>query len=255
MSERTNREEGERNSNMSEDPLPKSKKFSISLGKFGRNKKRNILIITILASIASLFFSVFFRASALAEKNFSSGAHSPAVVDPLERIGQSSLEKMDSRKKDSRLCETGSVRLLADDSEPSQAELDYQKILVGHPMEEMAAAISQEDRDVAAFLIGIAKKESDWGTHSPKKDGRNCYNYWGYKGGYNVTESGYSCFDNPEQAVSVVGGRLGELIAKKIDTPARMVVWKCGNSCAGHDPVAVKKWIADVSAYYYHLES
>jgi hypothetical protein len=240
---------------MSEDPLPRLKKFSISLGKFGRNKKRNILIITILASAASLFFSVLFRTSALAEKNVSSGVVSLAVVDPLGRIGQSSLEKIDGRKKDDRLCETGSMMPPADDSEPSQTELDYQKILVGHPMEDMAVAISKKDSAVAAFLIGIAKKESDWGTHSPKKDGHECYNFWGYKGGYNVTEGGYSCFDSPEQAVEVVGGRIEELIAKNINTPARMVVWKCGSSCAGHDPVAVKKWISDVSAYYYQSES
>jgi len=31
------------------------------------------------------------------------------------------------------------------------------------------------------------------------------------------------------------------------------VVWKCGASCAGHDPGGVKKWISDVDYYYQML--
>lgn len=238
---------------MGEDPLPSLKKWRISLGKFGRNKKRNILIVTILVIAASLFFSVFFRVSALAERNVVTMIPSPETLDPLEKIGQGTLAKLDSRQKDNQSCE---IRLLTTSlkNEPSPLEADYKKMLAGHPMAAMAPFISEQDKTVAAFLIGIAKKESDWGTHSPKKDGRDCYNYWGYRGGYNQTESGYSCFDSPQQAVDVVGARIGDLIAKKIDTPARMVVWKCGSTCAGHDPVAVKKWIADVSTYYHLAE-
>jgi len=240
---------------MGEDPLPRSKKYCISLGKFGRNKKRNILVIIILVVIASLFFSVFFEKNALAAKIVFAALPDPDVVDPMKRVGQGFQEKLEDQKGKKQLCEISDKKEAAKEADSSSAK-NYRNIMSGHPMEEMATAIAKEDGPVAAFLIGIGKKESDWGTRSPKKDGHECFNFWGYKGGYNVTEGGYSCFDSPEQAVEVVGGRIEELIGKNIDTPARMVVWKCGNAaCNGHDPVAVKKWISDVSAYYFHLES
>ena len=50
------------------------------------------------------------------------------------------------------------------------------------PIKEMVPFISKRDEKVAAFLVGIAKKESSLGEHSPLKDGHTCYNYWGYKG-------------------------------------------------------------------------
>lgn len=131
----------------------------------------------------------------------------------------------------------------------------YSDMLSGSPMEDMVPAISKKNKEVASFLIAIAKKESDWGKHSPSKDGRDCFNYWGYRGTYNQTDSGYSCFDNPEQAVETVGGRIQELIDRDINTPERMIIWKCGSSCAGHDPHSVKKWIADISLYYKKLNS
>ena len=240
---------------MSDDPLPTLKKFSVSLGRFGINKKRNSLIIIILVVATSLFFSVFFRHNAFAEDN-SSILLVPdfKVMDPMERIGQGFQEKLARQNEHENFCAVSSEEENVSEKQNLQAD-DYRNMMKGHPMEAMVDRISQKDGTVAAFLIGIAKKESDWGTYSPQKDGRDCYNYWGYKGGYNSTDSGYSCFDSPEQAVDVVGDRLRDLIAKKIDTPARMVVWKCGSTCAGHDPVAVKKWISDVDAYYQLAQS
>lgn len=131
----------------------------------------------------------------------------------------------------------------------------YLEMVEGFPMEDMVPAISKKNREVASFLIAIAKKESNWGKYSPSKEGRDCYNYWGYRGSYNQTDSGYSCFDTPEQAVEAVGERIQELIDQEINTPERMIVWKCGSSCAGHDPYSVKKWIADVDMYYKKLNS
>ncbi len=240
---------------MGEDPLPKLKKYCISLGGFGRNKKRNSLIIIILVIATSLFFSVFFRRNALAEDAVSVSEPSAEALDPLSRIGQSFQADLENQQENKKLCE---INGNTDDTlAAAQAvALSYQTLVQGHPMEEMAPEMAQKDKAVAAFLISIAKKESDWGTHSPKKDGQECFNFWGYKGGYNVTEGGYSCFDSPEQAVDIVGARIQTLIAQKIDTPARMVVWKCGNAaCAGFDPADVQKWISDVSAYYYRLET
>jgi len=120
-------------------------------------------------------------------------------------------------------------------------------------MEKMADAISGRDRAVAAFLVGIAMKESKFGIYSPKKNGRDCYNYWGYRGRENQTASGYSCFDSPEHAVKVVGDRIESLVKRGVKKPSQMTVWKCGSSCAGHSPESVSKWIADVNIHYYQL--
>lgn len=123
----------------------------------------------------------------------------------------------------------------------------------GYPIEKMAPYISHKNKRVASFLVAIAKKESNWGRHSPKKDGRECFNYWGYRGPENTTDSGYSCFDSPQHAVNVVGGRIGKLVADKIDTPKEMVMWKCGTtSCARRDRGAAK-WIWDVGYYYQKI--
>lgn len=123
----------------------------------------------------------------------------------------------------------------------------------GYPIQKMAPYISHKNKRVASFLVAIAKKESNWGRHSPKKDGRECFNYWGYRGPENSTDSGYSCFDSPQHAVNIVGGRIGELVAEKIDTPKEMVMWKCGSAnCARHDRGAAK-WIWDVGYYYQKI--
>ena len=239
---------------MGEDPLPRLKKRRYSLRGFGRSEKKNILVIAILVIATGLFFSVFFHEKAQAGKEASFLKFDDDTVDPMKRVGRSYLEEMASEKDKKSLCVVtlkGGIK----EAEINPAEENYKNILEGHPMEVMAPALANQDSEVAAFLIGIAKKESDWGMHTPKKDGRECFNFWGFKGGYNLTSDGYSCFDNPEQAVTMVGARIRELIAKRIDTPARMVVWKCGSTCVGHDPAAVAKWISDVSAYYYRLES
>lgn len=129
-----------------------------------------------------------------------------------------------------------------------------QKMVGGFPMENMLPYLSEKDKQVAAYLVAIAKKESNWGKFSPKKEGRECFNYWGYRGPENTTASGYSCFRNPQQAVAVVGSRVGELIAQKIDTPREMIVWKCGRNCeAAGGQAAAEKWIQDVDYYYGQL--
>jgi hypothetical protein len=129
-------------------------------------------------------------------------------------------------------------------------EKKIRKIVKGYPIEKMSPYISRKNKRVASFLVAIAKKESNWGKHSPKKGGRECFNYWGYRGSENTTRSGYSCFDSPQHAVNVVGKRIGKLVAEKVDTPQKMVMWKCGTtSCARRDQGAAK-WIWDVGVYY-----
>jgi len=108
---------------------------------------------------------------------------------------------------------------------------------------------------VAAFLVGIAMKESKFGVYAPHKGGRDCYNYWGYKGRENTTASGYSCFNSPEHAIQIVGKKINSLVARGISNPAQMISWKCGSSCAGHGAESVRKWIADVGIYFHKIKS
>lgn len=127
-------------------------------------------------------------------------------------------------------------------------ELKLRALVLGHPIERMIPFIIAQDRDVATFLIAIGKKESNWGKFAPEKDGKACYNYWGYRGPENTTDSGYSCFDSPGEAVATVGARLRTLLDQGLDTPRKLVVWKRGFVDTPLDP-SEEKWVSDV-AYY-----
>jgi uncharacterized FlgJ-related protein len=126
------------------------------------------------------------------------------------------------------------------------------ELLEGHPMAEMSNLIAEQDEIVAALIVGIGKKESNWGKRSPSKDGKDCYNYWGYKtSGSRGKALGHACFGSPEEAIETIAKRLNHFVYEtNRDTPAKMIVWKCGSSCAGHNPVGVNKWISDVQLYY-----
>jgi len=133
---------------------------------------------------------------------------------------------------------------------PSIEEMHMRKMVKGRPISKMVPYIAKKNAKTANFLVAIAKKESNWGKYSPKKGKKECYNYWGYRGTYNQTSSGYSCFDSEKQAVEVVGKRIDELIRQGIDTPEKMVVWKCGNNCTEQFSQNEEKWIRDVGYYY-----
>jgi hypothetical protein len=123
----------------------------------------------------------------------------------------------------------------------------------GYPIQAMVPAIILFDREIAALIVGIAKKESDWGKHTPKQGGKECFNYWGYRapGSLGLTPDGYGCFATPEEGATVIGERLEKLAGLRVSTePRQMVVWKCGSSCAGHSDESVRKWISDVEHYY-----
>lgn len=140
-----------------------------------------------------------------------------------------------------------------DEKEREQKQLTYviRQILTDTPMESMIESISQQEKIVAAFLVGIALKESGLGKHAPFQNGNDCFNYWGFKGKQNPTKSGYSCFDSPHQAVETVGARLQQLaLEQNRNTPNKMIIWKCGNSCQGHSEKSVQKWISDVNIYF-----
>ena len=147
--------------------------------------------------------------------------------------------------------------------EPSRAmrgsaSLEYRvkTLAKGFPLERMAPYISEQNEDTAAFIVGIAKKESNWGKRVPKREGKDCYNYWGYRGrGDNVTWDGYTCFESPREAVRTIGKRIDALVLEHdLDTPREMVVWKCGWNCDGHRSANVEKWIRDVEYYYRKMK-
>ncbi len=138
----------------------------------------------------------------------------------------------------------------------SEFENELYALVAGHPIEDMVPHIAKYDRRVAGLIVGIAKKESDWGKHAPSKNGKTCYNFWGYKGGGSQGHSlGYGCFATPEEGVDVIGKRIQDLVSKKLDTPSKMIVWKCGSTCAGHNPQGVAKWISDVNIYFQKINS
>ncbi|MCW1888100.1 MAG: glucosaminidase domain-containing protein [Candidatus Moranbacteria bacterium] len=166
----------------------------------------------------------------------------------------------DQDKEEERLCleKKSKDELLAEivgdkKTEASGLEATVKAVTTGFPIEIMAPSIAHYDRNIAALIVGIAKKESNWGKASPSKGGVDCYNYWGYKGaGGRGTAMGYACFATPEEAVQAIGDRLTRLVEKRATSePSNLVTtWKCGASCAGHSKESVQGWISDVHQYY-----
>lgn len=141
------------------------------------------------------------------------------------------------------------------DAADAEYQASVRELVKGYPIEEMLPYIFEKDRVTAAFLIGIAKKESNWGKRRPVLDGQDCFNYWGYRGQRRLMGSGgHTCFNSRKDAVDTVAKRLETLInSERLNTPAKLIVWKCGMSCEGHGKESVQKWISDVDAYYSEM--
>jgi hypothetical protein len=127
-----------------------------------------------------------------------------------------------------------------------------EEMVKGYPIEKMLPAIFKQDDIVAAYLIAIAKKESNWGKRVPVLEGKDCLNYWGYRAiRERMGTGGHTCFNDVNDAVETVGARIAWFVyQKKLKTPEQLIVWKCGFSCAGHDDYGVEKWIRDVDLYF-----
>jgi hypothetical protein len=134
-------------------------------------------------------------------------------------------------------------------------EKEIRDMVKGYPIEAMVPEIVKQDKIVAAFVVAIAKKESSWGVHVPVYQGQDCYNYWGWRGKNPVGTGGHTCFDSPKDAVDTVAKRIAILIDEYgRNTPAKMVVWKCGSDCeATGGQAAANKWISDVNLYFKQL--
>ncbi|MCA9364355.1 MAG: hypothetical protein KC736_00460 [Candidatus Moranbacteria bacterium] len=135
------------------------------------------------------------------------------------------------------------------------SEVRISRLVDGHPIEVMVPAISRQPSQISAYLVAIAKKESNWGKRHPVLNGRDCYNYWGYRGKRRLMGSGgHTCFNSRKDAVDTVAKRIEWLVLNQDrTTPEDMIIWKCGYSCDGHDPESVRKWISDVSLYFDKL--
>lgn len=209
----------------------------------------------------------------------SSDTGSSQSDDPLSRVSlcdwqrdysffteTEKTEKVDTLPCEEAFLKTAKLALEEDVQQPEGAapqnsekqrfEQELREIVAGYPIEAMIPTIAEYDRDIAGLIIGIAKKESNWGKRVPRTDaGDDCFNYWGFKGaGARGVAMGHGCFGEPAEAVQAIGKRLQDLVAKrKTSEPANMIVWKCGSSCAGHSPESVRKWISDVDIYYREI--
>lgn len=129
-------------------------------------------------------------------------------------------------------------------------------LVQGYPIEKMTPYIAKQDPRTAAFLVAIAKKESNWGKRKPVLAGQDCYNYWGFRlQAEKMGSGGHTCFDSPKEAVETVASRIDELVNEEnIDSPQEMIIWKCGYGCQNEiKSSSERKWITDVNFYYDKL--
>lgn len=217
-------------------------------------KSRSLLCALIVVAMVGSFFhldslkpNLYAQAYGESENN-SKEASVKEAIKGEEKVFAVSEKEVSSCEQQKETPET-----IAKKKEvSSELENKLYDIVGEAPIKEMVPFIAERDQRVAALIVGIAKKESNWGSASPSKNGTTCYNYWGYKGaGSRGTSMGYGCFASAEEGVDVIGKRIGELVDKNLTTPSKMIVWKCGSaSCTGHDPQSVRKWISDVDMYF-----
>jgi hypothetical protein len=217
------------------------------------NKRVFTLVMIVIIGLSARIWNtqpVSYAYASDSEDNFSQSIQSPL----FEQLAIFTQENAQVEEELSPAQIFGKTEQVEDEAVTILREKLYE-IVGDAPIREMVPFISQRDEVVAAFLVGIAKKESSLGIHSPRKDGENCYNYWGYKGSAGRgTGMGYACFASAEEAVKIVGDRIEVLVNKDRNTPARMVnTWKCGTSCVG-DPGA-PSWIATVALYFDKIVS
>ena len=184
------------------------------------------------------------------------GQGASAVGASVPAVQESSQESNQYGYDDDLLYYTQKAKENLKSEKKEELEEEIMKMVEGYPIEDMVEYIAEKDRTVAAFLIGIGKKESNWGKRVPVLNGQDCYNYWGYRGIRKLMGTGgHTCFNSRKDAVDTVAKRLETLIDEYgRNTPEEMVVWKCGSSCAATGgQAAANKWISDVDMYFKEL--
>jgi len=220
------------------------------------NKKvyAGLAIVSLIVFSSSWYFQNQYGENAIAQSENAGNETSGRVAGAAdEKIGNSEEPADSLQLADEEII----MSLLGKIEEAKQGEFETEilRYIKGRPMEKMAPYIAKQPRIVAAFIVGIAMKESKFGLYAPHSGGRDCYNYWGYKGRENTTASGYSCFNSPEHAIQVVGKKINSLVARGISNPAQMISWTCGSTCSWDNPENVRKWIADVGIYFHKINS
>lgn len=192
----------------------------------------------------------------LAERASIANESSVLVASSSAVLGVSTDRSEEAKNVPSTVGAASTAPVVQKSGERIRFEAEVTDMVKGYPIEAMLPYILEQDRDVATFLISIGKKESNWGKRVPTLDGHDCYNYWGYRGiRERMGTGGHTCFDSTKDAVETVAKRIKVLVQKeKLNTPAKMIVWKCGSSCAGHSPEGVRKWISDVDMYVKALK-
>jgi hypothetical protein len=174
----------------------------------------------------------------------------------VDSVTKKEVEKEDKKKDEDKKDEEDKKEDTFTDAE-SEYSLEYAayELVDGYPIEKMLPYILEQDPEVAKYLIAMAKQESAWGKRVPVLNGQDCYNYWGYRGKRKLMGSGgHTCFNSRKDAVETVGKRLHELIYDyDRKTPERLIVWKCGSSCAGHSQEGVDRWINTIKSNYNKL--
>ncbi len=239
--------------------IPKMPRFELPFSIPNFNWKESFLATKAFTGVVAIVCIAIIASFTIVQKNSAEKIAQGIIENEKETI-QKETEIKVLGEKDEEIAQQFDEELnnfvleaLQNFENVKQEELEGEinKIVAGYPIEQMTPYIAQQDRTVAAFLIGIAKKESNFGKRVPVLNGKDCFNYWGYRGIRDrMGSGGHTCFDSPEDAVNTVAGRLQDLVQADIDTPQEMVIWKCGSSCAGHTPGSVEKWINDVDIYF-----
>lgn len=222
-------------------------------GRFSLAKAWNLSII------GSILFGMIMMT--FVYRYLGQGASAQQVIYNSSQTEQSAMQKgkvLGAEFGDDDVQEFTRQFLEIEKIENEQAlEKEINKMVKGYPIEKMVPFIAKKDRTVAAFMVAIAKKESAWGEHVPVLNGQDCYNYWGYRGIRKLMGTGgHTCFNSPKDAVDTVAKRIETLVKEYgKNTPAEMVIWKCGSDCeATGGWAAANKWISDVTMYFNELE-
>ena len=217
-----------------------------------------VVVAILIGMVSMTFIYRYLGEEAVAEKSAESSAKvSQEKIDKNKEAEAAVLGAEETKRAEQAGAEY--IGKIIDDlnkKKKDELEKEIKEIVKGYPIEKMVPYIAEKDRIVAAFVIGIARKESTWGKHVPVLNGEDCYNYWGYRGiRPRMGTGGHTCFDSPKDAVDTVSKRIEFLVSnKKLDTPGKMVIWKCGSDCkATGGYAAAQKWISDVDFYFKKL--